>query len=541
MTIPPQTGGMDIEAFRKHGYKVVDQICDYYARLNELPVVAQVEPGYLVNDLPTEAPKEPEDFSLVASDFQSKILPGITHWSHPRFFAYFPAITNFESILADMMATSVSNPGFNWSCSPACTELEQVMLDWAAKLLGLQEKFWNSSKQGGGQITGAASESAIVATVAARERCLRMLSLQGAPEVDENHGLSNNGQSDTSVKTDELGTRINDADGDVDDTIRDKYHSKLVMYGSTQTHSIGIKAAKILGLKWRSLPTFKKDHYALTGETVRKALEEDEKKGLIPFMLIGTIGTTSTGTVDRLSEIGQVLKNHPTVFLYIDAAWAGTALAVPEHREALQLDAVNEYADGICTNFHKWGLVAFDCSALWVRDRKVLTNALDVTPAFLRTKHGDTGLVVDYRNWSLSLGRRFRSLKLWFVLRSYGVEGFRAHIRKGVQMAAALEKRIRESKDFELVTPRSLALLVFRLKPSTGDHTPEQLNELNRRLQELVHAEKDFNMTQTVLPGEEGQPSIDCMRFAMGALRTTEADAVQAWQIVERLGASIIN
>lgn len=395
-------------------------------------------------------------------------------------------------------------------------------------------------------IQNAASESALVATVAARERVLRILTLQDKSEqatLNPTSAMSStNGEpAEQELQIDALGTRINSADAEVADHIRDTYASKLVMYGSTQTHSIGIKAAKILGIKWKSLPTYKRDAYALTGETVKAALKADEDLGLIPFMLIGTIGTTSSGTVDKLSDIGHVLKTyHPRVFLHIDAAWAGTALSVPEYRSQLELNGVNKYADSICTNFHKWGLVAFDCSALWVRDRLVLTNALDVTPAFLRTKQGDAGLVVDYRNWSLSLGRRFRSLKLWFVLRSYGVQGFQSHIKRGVEMAEVMEKRVIDSDIFELVTPRSLALLVFRLKSPSETMAAAEVNDLNRRLQEAIHGQNEFNMTQTTLPGEDGQPGIECMRFALGGLRTTTVDAEQVWDTVERLGRQVL-
>ncbi|KAI0822430.1 aromatic-L-amino-acid decarboxylase [Trametes gibbosa] len=481
---------MDIEEFRKAGYQAIDRICDYYASLQDRPVVSQVQPGYLLDALPTHPPEDAEDFAVIADDFQKLILPGITNWQHPNFFAYFPTAGSFEGILGDLYASSVSNPGFNWLSSPACTELEQIVMDWSAKLLGLGDHFLNSTGIGGGVIQTTASEACIVVCVAARARYARQ-----NPDV-----------------------KLED----------------LVIYTTTQTHSLGIKAGLVLGLEVRALEVVSDDQYGLRGETLQKALLEDLDRGKRPFIMIGTVGSTSSGAVDNLEEIGEVLKKYPSIWLHVDSAWAGVAMACPEYRTFGQLDPINNYASSYGTNFHKWGLVNFDASMLWVRDRPDLTNALDVTPEFLRTKQHDAGLVIDYRNWHLGLGRRFRSLKVWFVLRRYGIEGFRKHIREGIALNEYFVSLIRASQDFELVTAPSLALSVFRLTvpPSVtfreGEDAHVVQNDLNQTFHKRVSNESDkIFLTQTKLN------DTFCIRFAVGAQRTRKEHVDQAWGIIQ--------
>lgn len=516
---------MNVEEFRRAAYAAIDAICDHSQSLEQLPVVAQVEPGYLGKLLPKEAPEKGEGFDVITQDYQKYILPGITHWNHPSFFAYFPTANTFEGVLADLFSSSVSNPGFNWACSPACTELEAIVMDWSAKLFGLDPTFYIESKSGGGVLLTTASDSALTAVVAARSRYSR-----AHPEVPLN---------------------------------------KLVIYGTTQTHSLGAKAALILGLQFKAIEVYAKDNYSLRGESLVKALEEDRQAGMHPFVVIATVGTTSSGAIDNIEEVGQALSDHPDLWLHIDAAWAGVALACPEFREQSYLGAINKYAHSFCTNFHKWGLVNFDCSTLWVRERTLLTDALDVTPEFLRTKQADAGTVIDYRNWHLALGRRFRSLKVWFVLRSYGVEGFQKHIRKHVELAKVFESLVEQSSLFELVAPRSLSLNVFRLRlpsalPTPAAATPSEanpalsqetditagaspdttttgirkglpllqskaqskVNALNRAFYSRVSARKNIYLTQTDLAGTF------CIRMAVGAVRTEEKHIREAFDLL---------
>ncbi|KAF8316499.1 pyridoxal phosphate-dependent transferase [Cantharellus anzutake] len=564
---------MDIEAFRKAGYEAIDRICDYYNTLESRPVLAQVEPGYLINKLSTHPPQEGEDIQEITADFQRLIMPGITHWNHPEFFAFFPSGSSLAGILADLYSTSVSNPGFNWICSPACTELEQVVVDWVANLLSLSPAFLNSPPApvhdqppsttasspsasppltpvessgtsqpllgGGGSIQSTASESVLVAIIAARHHFLSYFSSHSS--------------------------------------LPPPSHESLIIYLSTQTHSLGLKGAKLLGLNYRELDVDEGCEWGVKGLAFKNAYDEDRNKGLWPFIFIGTIGTTSSGANDHIDEIGPIISQLDSVWFHIDAAWAGVSFSCPEFRRKGKLDAINKYADSFCTNFHKWGLVNFDCSILWVRDRAALTASMDIgssTPSFLRTTQSDAGLVVDYRNWQLSLGRRFRSIKLWFVLRNFGVKGFRAHIRKGVGLAELFERllkgeeaveavcewKMKRENMFEMVTPRALALVVFRLIPprpsppeSHNALSQETLNALNITLhQNLTHPPTPPPLASSFIPGSD--PSVSnalfitrtelkgkvCLRMAIGAERTTEVHIRKAVKILERVGRRVL-
>ncbi|EJD48673.1 hypothetical protein AURDEDRAFT_162130 [Auricularia subglabra TFB-10046 SS5] len=465
---------MDIEQFRKAGYAAIDQICENYKQLEQHPVVSQVEPGYLRKLLPEQVPEDGERIEAITNDFQEVILPGITHWQHPSFFAYFPSNATFESMLGELYATSVNNPGFNWTCSPAATELEAVVMDWAAKLFGLSSEFQHTSGRGGGVMMTTASDSALTAVVAARSRYLAKH--KGVPQ------------------------------------------EKLVIYTSTQTHSLGAKAALILGLGIRALPVTAEDEYALRGHVLKSAMEEDFKAGRRPFILIATVGTTSSGAVDRLDEVATIAEEYPDIWIHVDAAWAGVALSCPEYREKAFLNYINLNAHSFCTNFHKWGLTHFDASTLWVRDRALLTTALDITPEFLRTKAADTGLVIDYRNWHLALGRRFRSLKLWFVLRSYGVKGFQAHIRKGIAHAKLFASLVEASPHLEIFVPPSFALVVFRIRGVD--------EAVNRAFFGHLADRPDVYLTHTEMNGTF------CVRFAVGGVLTEERHVRHAYDVV---------
>ncbi|KAJ7647540.1 pyridoxal phosphate-dependent transferase [Roridomyces roridus] len=465
---------MDVEQFRKAGYAAIDKICDYYINLNSKRVVSNVQPGYLAPLLPSAPPEKGEDFDAIAADYDRVIMPGLTHWQHPSFFAYYPTAASFEGILGDLYANYASNPGFNWSCSPASTELEVIVMDWAAQLLGLSSAFHNSVGLGGGVLQTTASESALVATVAARERF-----------------------------------RAANPDSAIED---------LIIYVTTETHSLGLKAGRVLGLQVRTLPVRTEDQFALRGSVLQEALEEDKAAGRHPFILMATVGSTSSGAIDNLPEINAILQDHPEIWLHVDAAWAGIALCCPEYRELLHLDAINSGADSFCTNF---------TSTLWVRDRKSLTSALDITPPFLRTAHGDAGTVIDYRNWHLALGRRFRSLKVWFVLRGFGVQGFQKHIRQAIELNQHFNTLLADSDILELVTPPSLALTVFRVVPSKhSDVDVAALNTLNAEFHSRLTARTDLVLTQTVLNG------IFCVRLAVGAQRTTETHIRSAFDAI---------
>ncbi|KAL0072735.1 hypothetical protein AAF712_000498 [Marasmius tenuissimus] len=443
---------MDIEQFRKEGYKAIVKICDYYYALREskIPVIPPVEPGWLRPLLADSAPQQGEDFAVIAEDYKKHIVPGYTPWQHPSFFAYFPTGFSFEGLIGDIFASAASNPGFNWTASPSCTELEIIVMDWAAQMLGLDRSFYNASGVGGGCLQNTASDAALITIVAARRNYTNR-----HPEV-----------------------KLED----------------LVIYVSTQTHSLGLKAALILGLQIRALPVKAEDNFSLRGSTVREALEEDTKAGKRPFILIATVGTTSSGAIDNLPEIKEVAKDYPDLKIH-------------------------------------WGLTNFDSSAMWVRDRRYLTEALDITPPFLRTPQGEAGTVIEFRNWHLGLGRRYRSVKLWFILRGFGVEGFQAHIRKGIALNRSFIEYVNKSPLFKIVAPPAFSLTVFRLDPkpqtpSDSIASEQTLNELNQIFYGRINARKDIILTQTKLN------DTFCIRFAVGSRYTEEEHIKQAFDVL---------
>ncbi|KAL9933769.1 hypothetical protein V8E36_007427 [Tilletia maclaganii] len=523
---------LDIEGFRKAGYAAIDAICNYYTNLDKHGVQAQVEPGFLKAQIPDAAPEEGEQWSVIDRDFHQVIMPGITHWQSGMFAAYFPGNATFEGSLADLYASSISNPGFNWSCSPSVTELELITVDWWAKMLGLGPAFHTHAPNslGGGIIHGSASEVCITVAIAARERAItRLAKLEPPP----NRAPSVNGHgSPESVTTAPPPSGAgHDVHGDhAVSKWRGNLTSRLVLYATTQTHSIASKAALVLGLSFRALEVRPEDAYALRADMLKAALEEDTEAGRVPFMLVLTVGTTSSGAVDDITEVTEVARNYPGLWVHVDAAYAGVALALPELRESSHLAAINAHADSFSTNAHKWGLVQFDCSPLHVKDRGALSRALTITPEFLRTKHGDAGNVLDLRNLQLSLGRRFRSLKLWFVLRSFGVKGFQAHLRHGIACAKIFEASIRDyGEPFEIVAPPRWALIVFRLNP-TGQKGAQstELDDLNHRFMDRLNARSaELTLTQTVLP----QLGF-CIRYVVGSPQVREDHVHRAFRII---------
>ncbi|KAK0550248.1 hypothetical protein OC846_003728 [Tilletia horrida] len=550
---------LDTEGFRRAGHAAIDAICDYYKKLDELPVQAQVEPGFLWKQLPHSVPEEGESWSEIDKDFHKIIMPGMTNWQSGSFAAYFPGNATFEGALGDLYANAVSNPGFNWACSPSVTELEILTVDWWAKMLGLDPAFWSNSlhSKGGGVILGSATEACLTVAIAARERAISALAKTCPPPAQtatdhqdlqatvtngshnavlngKHKALPNGGQNGTiangthSAHNDESESDSDAVEPQGDFAVakwRGNLTSRLVLYATTQTHSIACKVASLLGLAFRALEVRAEDAYALRGHTLKAALEEDTKAGRVPFML----GTTSSGAVDNITEVGEVARHYPNLWLHVDAAYAGVALALPELRQSSHLEAINAHVDSFSTSAHKWGLVQLECSPLHVKDRGALTRALTITPEFLRTKEGDAGSVLDLRNMQLSVGRRFRSLKLWFVLRSYGVKGFQAHLRHGIACAKIFETTMRKHGHlFEFVAPPRWSLNVFRLNPDKIKGLSEALDKLNEDFMARLNARSaELTLTQTRLP-EIGF----CIRYAIGSPQLQEHHVHSAFQVI---------
>ncbi|KAL1856144.1 hypothetical protein Plec18170_004013 [Paecilomyces lecythidis] len=477
---------MDREQFKAAAHAAIDDIIDHFDTVPSKPVLSTVQPGYLRPLIPENPPTEPEEWSQIQEDVDSKIKPGLTHWQSPNFMAFFPAGVTYPSILGEMYSAAFNAPAFNWLCSPACTELETIVMDWVAKALGLPECFLSTSPNGGGGvIQGSASESIATMMVAARERRVRERALA--------EGLKE-GTKEYEDRTMDLRPR-------------------LVALGSEQVHSSTAKGALIAGTRYRSIPTRLEDNMEMTGDALRAVLEQCEKDGLEPYYMTMTMGTTSTCAVDRFAEVKAVLKEKESwqrIWVHIDAAYAGAALVADEYQHIAK-----DWAEGIDSfemNMHKWLLVNFDAGCCFVRNRLDLTTSLDITPAYLRNPYSEMGTVIDYRNWQISLGRRFRALKIWFVMRSYGLVGLKNHIRKCVSIGEVFTDLVRSRSDlFEIVTKPAFALTVLRVrnpKAVTANgtaHTVAQPDEVSRDLTkevyEKINAAGEIFITSSVIAG----------------------------------------
>ena len=457
--------------FRREALTFIDWICGYLEQIERYPVRAMVAPGALRTLLPPAAPASPETAAAVIADLDRLILPGLTHWQSPNFFAYFPANSSVPSIMGDLVAAALGVQGMLWITSPACTELESHMLDWLVDLCALPASF-KSTAAGGGVLQDSASSGLLCALLAARE------------------GASGG-------RANELGCQ-----------------GGLVVYGSTQAHSSLDKAVMVAGLGRRNLRKIAVDAaFAMDPAALNAQIMEDRAAGLQPCMVCVTLGTTSTLAFDPLRAIGEICRREG-IWLHVDAALAGSAAVCPEYRPLL--DGL-EYADSYCFNPHKWLLTNFDCACLYVSDRTRLTHALSITPEYLRNTASDSGEVIDYRDWQIPLGRRFRALKLWFVLRRYGASGLQRHIRGHTALTSAIAAQIAADSRFEIVAPVTLNLVCFRY---LGD------DKINQSLLEALNDSGRIYLSHTVLNGRY------VLRFCIGQPRTQASHVEAAWHLI---------
>src|ERR1700724_1814552 len=443
----PKSFHMSPEEFRRQGHAVVDWIADYHSRIESFPVLSRVQPGEIRSKLPPNAPEQGEAFDQILGEIERVILPGITHWQSPNFYAYFPANASGPAILGDLLSSGLGVQGMLWSTSPACTELETHVLDWLVPMLGLPEKFLSSSS-GGGVIQDTASSAALCALLAARERATNYASNQ------------------------------NGCDG------------RIVAYASTQTHSSLQKAAMIAGIGSSNLRLIEVDeNFAMRPDALARQIEADKKAGLVPCFVCATVGTTSSNAMDPIAAIGRVCREN-NLWLHVDAAMSGTAALCPEFRH---LQNGLEFADSYNFNPHKWMFTNFDCNCFWVADRKALIQTLSILPEYLRNQATESGAVIDYRDWHIQLGRRFLSLKLWFVIRHYGVGGLQHHIREHVRLAQQFAESVRNDSRFELAAPVPLNLVCFRHKG--GD-------AVNQSILDRLNRSGDLFLTHTKVKGK---------------------------------------
>ncbi|KAL3420120.1 aromatic-l-amino-acid decarboxylase [Phlyctema vagabunda] len=461
---------MDSKQFREAAASAIDEIANYYDNIEDRRVVSNVEPGYLKKLLPDAPPQEGESWTEIQKDIETKIMPGLTHWQSPNFMAFFPASSTYPGMLGELYSAAFTAPAFNWICSPAVTELETVVLDWLAKLLNLPDCYL-STEHGGGVIQGSASEAVVTVMVAARDKYLR----------------------ETTASLTGL---------ELEDAVMHK-RSKMVAIGSEMSHSSAQKAAQICGVRYRSVPVTKETNFAMTGAGLEKTIAECRAQGLEPFWLGTTLGTTSTCAVDDFASIAATLSRVSPpdapgeIWVHVDAAYAGAALVCPEYHH---LTASFQHFHSFDMNMHKWLLTNFDASCLFVKKRKDLIDALSITPAYLRNEFSESGLVTDYRDWQIPLGRRFRSLKIWFVLRTYGVKGLQAHIRKHVGLGELLNDLLKSRTDlFEVITGPSFALMVFNIVPKTAGK--EEQDKITKAVYETINERGEIYITHSVVQG----------------------------------------
>lgn len=470
---------MSPEEFREQGKQIIDWIADYYETIEQYPVLSQVKPGSIKNQLPLVPPEKSESIGQIMNDVNSIIMPGITHWQSPNFYAFFPSNSSGPSVLGDLLSSGLGVQGMLWATSPACTELETRVMDWLADMLQLPEKF-RSTATGGGVIQDTASSAALTAVLAARER-------------------------KTGYQTNENGCSGN-----------------LVAYVSSQTHSSVEKAVKIAGIGKNNMRLVDVDeNLAMRSDLLESTIQNDIKKGLIPFFVCGTVGSTSTNAIDPLPEIGEICRKY-NLWLHIDAAMSGTAAICPEYR--FILNGV-ELADSFSFNPHKWMFTNFDCNCFFVADRSVLIKTLSILPEYLKNQATESGAVFDYRDWHIQLGRRFRSLKLWFVIRHYGTEGLRYHIGEHIRLAQEFANWVRQSDDFELMTPAPLNLICF---------THKKGNDFSKKLLETINQSGKIYFTHTVIRGKY------VMRMCIGQTHTVEQHVIQAWETIKNTAKNLI-
>jgi aromatic-L-amino-acid decarboxylase len=474
----PQPPHMSPDEFRRRGREVIDWIADYYENIESFPVLAQVSPGDVRAALPAAPPRLGEGFGTILSDLDRVILPGITHWQHPSFFAFFPANATGPAILGDLLASGLGVQGMLWATSPAATELETHMMDWLAQLLDLPARFRTGSP-GGGVIQHSASDAALVALLAALHRV-----------------------SGGATETDGVGS------------------GRYTVYTSAQTHSSVEKACRIAGIGSGALRKLGVDPVSQAADPAQLAtlLAADVAAGFTPALVVASIGATGTGAIDPVAELAALAREYGA-WLHVDAAWAGVAAVCEEFR---WINAGVADADSYCTNPHKWLLTNFDCTAFWVADRSSLIGALSILPEYLRNAATESGEVFDYRDWQVPLGRRFRALKLWTVLRWYGAEGLQAHIRSGVALAAEFASWVAADDRFELLAPHPLALVTFAL--TAGD-------DATRELLQAVNSSGEAYLTHTSVNGRYA------IRMAIGAVLTERRHVEAAWRsLTSRLG-----
>lgn len=465
---------MTTAEFRKYAHELVEWMADYLEQIESYPVKATVKPGDVRSHLPALPPQEGEPFEQVFNDFRSIILPGMTHWQHPSFFAYFPANNSAPSILAEMLTATMGAQCMSWVTSPAATELEEHMMHWLAAMIGLPATFT-------GVIQDTASTATLCSVLTAREVHSRFtVNMRGYPS-----------------------------------------YTRFTAYCSREAHSSVEKAIRIVGIGKENLRKIAVDEaFAMRPDALEQAIRGDIKAGFHPLITVAALGTTGTTAIDPLAAIGEICRRHG-IWLHIDAALAGSALLLPEQRT--MIDGI-ELADTFVFNPHKWMFTNFDCSAYFVKNKEALVRTFEILPEYLRTT--EEGQVNNFRDWGIQQGRRFRALKLWFVIRTFGVTGLQDRIRQHIQLAQELAAAIRSSTRFELAAPVPLNTVCFRYKPHQAGSV-EAENRLNMQLMENLNASGKIFLTHTKVNDRV------ILRMVIGQTEVRKDHVDRAWKLIQ--------
>lgn len=480
---PTHLGDMDAEAFRREGYRVVDWIAEYLAHPERYPVMSRVKPGEIRAGLPAEAPEQGEEFADILADFDRLIVPGITHWNHPGFFAYFAITGSAPGVLGEFLSAALNAQGMLWRTSPSVTELEEVALGWLRKLIGLSDAFE-------GVIYDTASMSSLHALATAREAAIVGVRAAGLP-----------GRAEL---------------------------SRCRVYCSDQAHSSIDKAVILLGLGHEALRKIPCDaEFRMRPDLLEAAVAEDRRAGILPIAVVATVGTTSTTSVDPVELIAAVCERE-RLWLHVDGAYGGAAAIVPECRQVLNGVA---RADSMVVNPHKWIFTPFDLSAFYCRRMDLLRQAFSLTPEYLRTS--EAGTVKNLMDTGVQLGRRFRALKLWMILRYFGAEGIRARLREHMRLAGLFASWVDADEDFERLAPVPMSVVCFRARPRGKTLSEADLEALNQRLLDALNASGEVFLSHTKLNGRF------TLRLAVGNLRTEERHVARAWELAKGLLATM--
>ena len=462
---------MDKEEFRKYGYQMIDWMVDYYENIESFPVKSQVKPGDIIQQIPKDAPINGEAFENIFEDFKNIILPGITHWQHPNFHAYFPANTSFPSQLAEMLMSAMGAQCMIWETSPAAAELEEQVMNWIKKLSAIPQN-WQ------GVIQDTASTATLAAILTAREN-----------------------KSDYKINKQGFNGE------------------KFRIYCSTETHSSIEKAVKIAGLGSENLVKVPCDaKAAMIPEELEKAIESDIMNGITPLVVIAAVGTTGTLGIDPIASLGKICNQY-NIWLHVDAAYAGTAMLLPEYQ--YMINGI-ELADSYVFNPHKWMFTNFDCTAYFVKDAEALINTFEILPEYLKTK--TEGQVNNYRDWGIPLGRRFRALKLWFVIRSFGVSGIQETLRRHMQLTDNLSKVIEQHHQFELIVPTTLNTICFRYIDSSLSN--DELDTFNEKLIHSINESGEAYLTHTKFNGKY------TIRLVIGQTYVKRENIEKSWEVI---------